>query len=130
MRLELLTGDHVVCRLGPDHPLPEWAAAGPSPGTVTAIVRTAEELSLISAAGLAPEGAQASGPWRALRVAGTLDHALTGILATLAAPLADAGVPIFAVSTFDTDYVLVPAERLGDAVTALAAAGHELEGAG
>ncbi len=59
----------------------------------------------------------------------TLDHSLTGILASLAVPLAAAGVPIFALSTFDTDYVLVPADRLGDAADALRAAGHQIAGA-
>ena len=62
--------------------------------------------------------------WRALRVAGQLDLTETGVLASLAAPLAEAGVPIFAISTHDTDYLLVKDEKLEDAVAALTAAGH------
>jgi hypothetical protein len=62
--------------------------------------------------------------WRALAVKGPLDFGLTGILASIAAPLAEAGISIFAISTFDTDYVLVKAERLDDAVEALRRAGH------
>lgn len=76
------------------------------------------------APGAAPPGAELSGPWRALRVAGPLDHGQTGVLVSLAAPLADAGAPIFAISTYDTDYVLVPADRADDASEALLAAGH------
>lgn len=69
-----------------------------------------------------PKGARAESGWRAFRVAGTLDFALTGVLAALATPLAAAGVSIFAVSTFDTDYVLV--KDLPKARKALEAAGH------
>ena len=93
-------------------------------GEPLALVRTPEETSVVCAADAAPAGAQRSGPWRAFRVAGTLEHDLTGVLASLARPLADAGVPIFALSTYDTDYALVPAERIGDASEALLSAGH------
>ena len=62
--------------------------------------------------------------WRAFEVEGPLDHAMTGVLASLATPLAEAGVPIFALATYDTDYVLVPAARVADAAAALEAAGH------
>jgi uncharacterized protein len=65
--------------------------------------------------------------FRALAVAGPLDFALTGVLAALAVPLAEAGVPIFAVSTYDTDHLLVRAERLGEAIAALEAAGHQVQ---
>ena len=73
-----------------------------------------------------PGDVRAERGWAALVVAGPLDLALTGILAGIAATLADAAVPIFGVATYDTDYVLVPAARLGDAITALRAAGHDV----
>jgi hypothetical protein len=62
--------------------------------------------------------------WRAIKVAGPLDFSLTGILATLASPLAEAGISLFAVSTYDTDYVLVREVDLGRAQAVLRAAGH------
>jgi uncharacterized protein len=93
-------------------------------GEPFAVVRTPQETSIVCAADAAPPGAEQSGPWRAFRVAGTLEHGLTGVLASLAVPLADAGVPIFAVSTYDSDYVLVPAHRVDEASEALRAAGH------
>lgn len=73
-----------------------------------------------------PEGVRKQGGWRCLEVGGPLPFELTGVLASLASPLAAAGVPIFAVSTFDTDYLLVPGEKLEAALAALGAAGHRL----
>ena len=64
--------------------------------------------------------------WSALKVMGPLDFALTGILAGLASVLADAGISLFALSTYDTDYVLVKSAKLDDACTALADAGYEV----
>ena len=75
-----------------------------------------------------PPGVPASRPWRAIRVAGPLDFELTGILSSIAAPLAECGVSIFALSTYDTDYVLVREESLDRAVAALTAAGHRFPG--
>lgn len=119
--LEVLEGNFSVCRLAPDADLPAWASEG---NGFRAVVRTPEELSLVCNEGIAPEGVEASGGWRALRVAGTLDLSLTGVLLALLRPLEDAGIPIFAISTFDTDYVLVPSDRIGEAKTALKGAGH------
>ncbi len=104
MDLEILEGTLAVSRLGPSETVPEWAEEG----ELSVVARTGEELSIVCEAASVPDEVESSGPWRALRVAGTLDHSLTGILGSLATPLADAEVPIFAVSTFDTDYVLVP----------------------
>ena len=64
--------------------------------------------------------------WRAICVAGPLDFALVGVLASLSGTLASAGVSIFAISTFDTDYILVKEDMLGAAREALAAAGHQV----
>ena len=73
-----------------------------------------------------PEGVRRQGGWRCLAVRGPLPFELTGVLASLASPLAAAAVPIFAVSTFDTDYLLIPGDDLEAAVAALDAAGHRL----
>ena len=86
---------------------------------------TDAELSLVCETERTPEATLArEDGWRALRVAGPLDFSLTGVLSGIAAVLAEAGVPIFAVSTYDTDYILVKARRLDRAVEALMAAGY------
>jgi hypothetical protein len=118
--LEVLEGTLAVARLGPSETVPDWA----DEGELSVVARTADELSIVCEAAIVPDEVESSSPWRAIRVAGTLDHSLTGILSALAATLAEAGVPIFSVSTFDTDYVLVPAEQFDDARAALTGAGH------
>ena len=106
-------------------PLPGWAV--PGEGGLHAVVRTAAEISVGWATERVPDGVRAERGWRALGVAGPLDFALTGVLAAIAVPLARAGVSLFAVSTFDTDYVLVRADRLAEAVQALREAGHRVD---
>ena len=86
------------------------------------MTRTADELSVICAEDAIPDGAVVEGGWRGLRVAGPLDFALTGIAAALTAPLAEAGISVLPVATFDTDYLFVREDSLPRAVAALAAA--------
>lgn len=103
--------------------LPSWALEFHPP--VTSVTRTADEISVVAPVGLVtPEGAVVEGGWRAMVVLGPLDFALIGILAGLASTLANAKVSIFALSTFDTDYILVKEERLQAARDALVAVGH------
>jgi len=120
--LDVLAVHLQVCRLNHDAPIPSWLPRTSSP--LTAIVRTADELSIVCPAAEVPADVRHEGPWRALRVAGPLDFALVGILTRLTAPLAAAGISIFALSTFDTDYVLVRAGDLDAAVSTLRDAGH------
>jgi uncharacterized protein len=133
LALRVLPGELAVVRLDADSPLPAWAeldAGAPgaprAPGALRAVVRTPEELSVVCPDAAVPDGVRAERGWRSLVVAGPLDLALTGILAGIAAALGDAGVAIFAVATYDTDYVLVRSARLPDAVAALRAAGYDV----
>ncbi|HLN04912.1 MAG TPA: ACT domain-containing protein [Acidimicrobiales bacterium] len=119
-RLSVVEGDLGICRLAPDRAVPQWAVAC----GWWSITRTAEELSVVAPLESIPPGLPMTGPWRAFGVEGPLEHDLVGVLSGIAGPLAAGGVSIFAVSTFDTDYVLVPAERLEDATRALRSAGH------
>jgi hypothetical protein len=119
--LQLLAGSYAVSRLPPDEPLPEWAQ-----GELVALVRTPEELSIVSAAGTVPESVRSERDWRALKVAVPLDFSLVGILAALSGALARAEIPLFSLSTFDTDYLLVRAQDLERAVRALEAEGHRV----
>jgi hypothetical protein len=125
MRLRELDGRFAVCRLGAGDPLPPWFSL--TAGPLAAVVRRgADELSLVCDAGAPPVDAVAERDWVALEVEGPMAFTLTGVLASIAGPLADAGVPIFALATYDTDVVLVPGARSSDAIAALREAGHEV----
>lgn len=114
-------GRFAVCRLDlPAAPVPSWL---PEDGWWSA-TRTPAELSIVCEESIVPDGVRKQGGWRRIELAGPFDFALTGILASVLNPLAAAGVPVFALSTFDTDWVLVPGEQLEKAKRALAAAGH------
>ncbi|MEM1054381.1 MAG: ACT domain-containing protein [Bacteroidota bacterium] len=122
LRLSVVPGTLAVCRLAPEAPVEDWMGSGP----LASITRTADELSVVCAEATVPQRVQAERGWRALRVEGPLEFSLTGVLASLAVPLAEAGISIFAISTFNTDWLLVQSVRLGEAVEALRDAGHEV----
>lgn len=109
-----------VVRLGPGAEVPPWATTS----TLFSVTATATETSLVCGAARVPRKARSEGPYLAFSVAGTLDHSLTGVLSGLLAPLAEAAVPVFTVSTFDTDWVLVPANRADDAERTWQEAGY------
>ena len=122
MKLIVLDDEFAVARLDAADPTPAWAAQG----GLSSVTRTAEELSVVCQAAGVPPGVQAERGWRCLRVAGRLDLSLTGVLASIASPLAAAKLSLFAVSTYDTDYVLVRKESLTAVIGCLNAAGHEV----
>jgi hypothetical protein len=93
-------------------------------GSFLSVTRTADELSVVCAQDAVPGGVRCERGWRCLRVAGTLEFSLVGVLASLLGPLADAAVGVFVVSTFDTDYLLVKERDFGRAVEALRRHGH------
>lgn len=130
LTLSVLPGAFAVCRLAPVTPdasltLPEWARL--EAGPFVSVTCTADECSIVCAESAVPEGIIAERGWRCLRVHGPLDFSLTGILAGLAGALAAVGISIFAISTYDTDYLLVRRERLEDAIRALQAEGHMVD---
>ncbi len=122
LRLRVLPGSLAVARLDPGDDVPEWAWTGP----VTSVTRTETELSILCAEEAVPEDVTAARRWRALQVTGPLDFGLVGVLARITETLATVEVSIFAVSTYDTDLVLVPEGELSRAVEALARAGYRV----
>ena len=120
--LDLMPGAYAICRWSADATLPDWAYQG---GFVS-VTRTPAELSAVCAFDAVPSGTVCEGPWHILAVRGPLDFALTGVVASLASPLADAAISMFAVSTYDTDYVLVRADAVDRAIEALREAGHRV----
>ena len=121
--LEVLPDTLAICRLPADAVVPPWAAGQAAFLTVS---RTPEELSITAVQSAVPPGTRCERDYRALRVRGTLPPDLVGILLSIADPLARAGLAIFAISTYDTDYVLVKARDLPAALEALRAAGHDV----
>ena len=120
LTLTIIPGRFSVCRLDAQEAVPGWALDG----DFFSVTRTAEELSIVCRETDVPEGEMSEAGWVCFKVEGPLDFALTGVMAALAGPLADAGISLFAVSTYDTDYLLVKALVLGGAVVALTKAGH------
>jgi uncharacterized protein len=125
--LELLPETYSVYRYPPETPLPLERPQGEG---LWAFVGTSEEVSVVSsqreARKISPEMRQMESDWRALKVRGPLDFSLVGILASIAAPLAEAGISIFSISTFDTDYILVKEKTLEKAQAVLEEAGHQV----
>jgi uncharacterized protein len=125
LALSLLPGTFAVCRLPADAPLPRWAQRRTR---FSALIRTPDELCVVCDQLTVPKKVRAEGGWSLMQVKGPLDFSLVGVLASLALPLAQAGVSVFAISTYDTDYLLVRQAELGRAEQALLKAGHRLEG--
>ncbi len=115
-----------MVRLASDAPLPRWATQG---GFFSA-TRTNDELSVVCTADQVPNGVATETGWRALKVKGPFALSEIGVLAALAAPLAEAKVSLFAISTFDTDYLLVSEKQLHGAIAALERSGHRVEESG
>lgn len=111
-----------VCRLKPETALPPVL----SQARFFSVTRTDNELSVVLPQALADPSWRVEPDWSALAVTGPLDFSLTGILAGLSAHLAAAQISIFAISTFDTDLILVKTDMLGAAITVLKQAGHQI----
>ncbi|HYA09173.1 MAG TPA: ACT domain-containing protein [Gaiellaceae bacterium] len=123
MRLRTLPDLYAIVRLDPDDAVPDWVYDSP----LWSVTRSDSELSVVCAQDDIPEGASAERGWCALELVGPLDFSLTGVVASLVSPLADAEVPIFVLSTFETDYLLVREKDYARAVAALEAAGHDVD---
>ncbi|MBI3658960.1 ACT domain-containing protein [Candidatus Acetothermia bacterium] len=111
-----------ICRFSQGASIPIWALSG----SFFSITRTSEELSVVRSQGLVPSEFQSERNWRCLKVEGSLDFALTGVLASIAEPLARANISIFSISTYDTDYLFVKEEDFERAKLSLIQAGHEI----
>lgn len=120
LTLSVRPGRFAICRLPGGSPVPAWALGR---GVFAAVAREGE-LSLLCPEEHVPAGTRSEAGWRLLELAGPFPFEATGILASVLGPLASAGVGILALSTFDTDLVLVKEERLVDALAALREAGH------
>jgi hypothetical protein len=124
LTVQVRPGGYVVLRLPADAPVPA-GLAGSTTGLVS-VTRTPDELSVVCPAELGIAADQVEAGWRLLTVRGPFEFTLTGIMAALSGALAAAGVPLFALSTYDTDHLLVKDDDLVRAATALREAGHDV----
>lgn len=116
LTLSILSLPLAIVRLDPSSKIPAWSLEGRQFFSIT---KTIEELSIVCEEDHVPENVKVEKGWRGLKVEGPLDFGLTGILSSLAQPLAEAKISIFAISTFDTDYILIKKENLQKAIAVL-----------
>lgn len=120
LKFSVLPGSFAIARLDAASPVPAWAMGR----EFFSVTRTPEELSIVAPDEAVPRRVRAARGWRALKLEGPFDVSAVGVLAAVTGPLAEAGISLFAVATFDTDYVLVREENLMKAVEVLERAGH------
>jgi len=120
--LTVLPGSFAIAHLAADAPFPRWAVQG----SFFSVTRTSDEVSFVCAADQVPNDVKPEAGWRILKVKGPFALWEVGVLAELSAPLAEAKVSLFAISTFDTDYLLVNEKQLLAAIAALRGAGHRI----
>lgn len=123
MNLNILEESFTVLKISPTEAIPSWAANA----NIFSIMRTKEELSIVLPSDLLPDNeefADIEHDWKCIKIEGVLDFGLTGILASLANPLAENKISIFALSTFNTDYILVKSESIEKAKLVLGNKGH------
>jgi hypothetical protein len=122
LTLHLLPQKFSVCRLAPDAGVSQWAQRG----VIHSVTRTADELSIVCETKYVPSSVKAEAGFRCFKLQGPFPFEMTGVLASVLEPLAKAGVSIFAISTYDTDYVMVKEKSLNKALRVLCAAGHKV----
>jgi uncharacterized protein len=122
LRFRQLSGTYAIVRIAPDAPVPDWATKG----EFTSITRSADELSIVCPTENLPPDVRSSHRWICLKLEGPFAFSLTGVLLSFIEPLSDNGIPIFAISTFDTDYVLVQEESSATAIERLKRGGHQM----
>jgi len=122
LTLEVLSDSIAVCKLAVTQVVPSWAYQG----RFLSITKTEEEISIVCSEDNIPDNVVCVRGWRAFKVQGILDFGLVGILANITTALADAGLGIFAISTYNTDYILVKEKDLKSAIAALRNGGHKI----
>jgi len=122
LTLKVLDGEYTIHRFSPEKSLPTEALGS----SFLSITKTEEELSIVCDASIVLDAEVSESGWSCIKVLGPLDFALTGILAKLSGVLAEVQISIFAISTYDTDYILVKSEKLESALKALSKQGYTI----
>ncbi|MFZ1976531.1 MAG: ACT domain-containing protein [Bacteroidota bacterium] len=122
LELRTIPGQFGICKLQPGESIPLWAMSG----NFWSVTRTENEVSVVCPQEQIPRDVEVERNWRVLQVVGPLTFEMTGVLLSLAAPLADAGVSIYSVSTFETDFILIQEKSFEIACRTLTKAGHNI----
>lgn len=120
--MRVLKGDFAVCRLDNTEMIPDWSKNS----EFFSITKTSEELSIVCSQDNIPKDIKCEKHWRVIKIEGPLDFSLIGILASISTTLARKGISIFAISTYDTDYILVKSKDIDNTINALLSEGHEI----
>jgi hypothetical protein len=123
LQLVVLTDLFAIYRLDKNAPVPESVSSG----NFFSITRTSDETSVVCPQNLTPDGVRCERGWRCLRVSGTIDFTTIGVVASLVTPLAEMGISVFVVSTFDTDYMLLKDTDFEKGMAALRVWGHSIQ---
>ncbi|WML32853.1 ACT domain-containing protein [Clostridium sp. OS1-26] len=123
LTMKLLKEKYGVCRLDKTELIPEWAKNS----EFFSITKTLDELSVVCLQNDIPKDMKCEKEWRILKIEGTLDFSLIGILASISTILAQKGISIFAISTYDTDYILVKSKDIDNAIEALIKEAYEVK---
>lgn len=123
MKLKLIVqkGGYAVCRLDKKEPVPSWVA-----GEFISVTRTKDELSIVCNELTVPKTINKNSGWKLFKIEGPLKFSLAGVISSLAVPLAEKGISIFVISTYETDYFLLKEDLASDAIKILSAAGHTI----
>jgi hypothetical protein len=121
--LYLLEDPFAICRLDKDAAVPDWATSG----DFFSVARTLDELSIVCSQAIVPAGLECEGGWRCLKVESPFQFDLSGMITSIAAPLAGAGIDLFVVATQDSDYLMVKEPDLQQAVLVLSQAGYRVD---
>lgn len=122
LTMKLLEEKYGVCRLDKTAAIPKWIENG----GFFSITRTEDELSIVCSQDSIPKDVKCEGDWKVLKIEGPLDFSLIGILSSISAVLAEKEISIFAISTYDTDYILVKSKDIDKAIEALTKERYEV----
>lgn len=124
LKFRQLSGSYAIVRFAADAAVPDWATGG----EFTSVTRTQDELSIVCPSRNLPPGVHAPDSWQCFKLVGPFAFSETGILLSFIQPLSEAGIGVFALSTYDTDYILIKDEFTEVALETLRRAGHEFIG--
>jgi hypothetical protein len=122
LQLTLLKEMFGICRYENTAPIPDWASDAP----MCSITRTKKELTIVCPQNIIPAESDCSGQWRCFRIDGSFELDETGVIASVSVPLAEAGISIYVVSTYDTDYFLIRDCAIENAIAVLTDMGHKI----